>query len=31
MMYRVLAVRTGSPRAISLKLEQQLAEYQNRI
>jgi len=31
MMYRVLAVHTGSPKAISHKLEQQLTEYQHKI
>ena len=31
MMYRVLAVKTGSPGDVSLRLEQQLAEYQSKI
>lgn len=30
MMYRVLAVRTGSPNAVSQRLEQQLSEYAHK-
>lgn len=30
MMYRVLAAKTGSPNAVSLRLEQQLTEFQHK-